>query len=57
MKVTKRNQDLDKALDSQFRGLVFKTTGWFQSKVNPAFHPFEVDKMSTRNLWELCDTK
>ena len=27
------------------------------SKVNPAFHPSEVNKMSTRNLWELTDKK
>ena len=40
-----------KALDSQSRGPVFKTTGWLQ--VDSVFHPFEVDKMSTRNFWEL----
>ena len=36
------------AMDSQSRGPVFKTTGWLQ--VNSAFHPSEVDQMSTRNL-------
>ena len=37
-----------KALDSQSRSPVFKTT---------AFHPSEVDKMSTRNFWELSGKK
>ena len=27
------------------------------SKVYSTFHPSEVDKMSTRNLWELCGKK
>ena len=27
------------------------------SKVDSAFHPFEVDKMSTRNFWELSGKK
>ena len=27
------------------------------SKVNSAFHPSEVDKMSTRNIWELSGKK
>ena len=27
------------------------------SKVDSAFHPFEVDKMSTRNIWELSGKK
>ena len=27
------------------------------SKVNSAFHPSEVDKMSTRNFWELGGKK
>ena len=27
------------------------------SKVNSAFHPSEVDKMSTRNFWELSGKK
>ena len=40
---------------SQFRGLVFKTTGG--SKVDSAFHFSEVDKMSTRNFWELSGKK
>ena len=40
-----------KALDSQSRGSVFKTTGWLQ--VDSAFHPSEVDKVSTRNFWGL----
>ena len=43
------------ALDSQSRGLVFKTTGG--SKVGSAFHPFEVDKMSTSDFWELNGKK
>ena len=44
-----------KALDSQFRGPVFKTTGWLQGR--SAFHPSEVNKMSTRNFWELSGKK
>ena len=27
------------------------------SKVDSAFHPSKVDKMSTRNFWELCGKK
>ena len=27
------------------------------SKVDSAFHPSEVDKMSTRNIWELSGKK
>ena len=27
------------------------------SKVDSVFHPSEVDKMSTRNFWELSDKK
>ena len=27
------------------------------SKVNSAFHPSDVDKMSTRNFWELIGKK
>ena len=54
-----------KALDSQSRGLVFKTTGWLQGrlslsggfKIDSAFHPSEVDKISTRNFWELSGKK
>ena len=44
-----------KALDSKSKDPIFKTTGWL--KVNSAFHPSEVDKMSTRNFWELSDKK
>ena len=40
-----------KALDSQSRGPVLKPLGG--SKVDSAFHPSEVDKVSTRNFWEL----
>ena len=43
-----------KVLDSQSRGPVFKTFG---SKVDSAFHPSEIDKMSTRNFWELSGKK
>ena len=46
---------VDKALDSKSRNPIFKTTGWL--KVNSAFHPSEVDKMSTRNFWELSGKK
>ena len=41
-----------KALDSQSRGPVFKTTGWL--KVDSAVYPSEVDKM---NFWELSGKK
>ena len=41
-----------KALDSQSRGPVFKTT-LSGSKVDSAVHPSDVDKMSTRDFWEL----
>ena len=34
------------AEDSQSRGPLIKTTGWLQ--VDSAFHPSEVDQMSTR---------
>ena len=44
-----------KALDSQSRVPCSKTLGG--SKVDSAFHPFEVDKMSTRNFWELSGKK
>ena len=44
-----------KALDSQSRGPVFKPLGG--SKVGSPFHPSEVDKMSTRNFWELSGKK
>ena len=44
-----------KALDSQSRDPVFKTT--WGSKVDSAFHPSEVGKMSTRNFWELSGKK
>ena len=44
-----------KALDCQSRGPVFKTTGG--SKVDSAFHPSEVEKMSLRNFWEISGKK
>ena len=43
-----------KVLDYQSRGPVFKTTGWL---LDSAFHPSEVDKMSTRKFWELNGKK
>ena len=40
---------------------VDETVQWQQplggSKVDSAFHPSEVDKMSTRNIWELSGKK
>ena len=36
-------------------GSVFKPLGGF--KVNSAFRPSKVDKMSTRNFWELSGKK
>ena len=45
-----------KALDSQSRGPVFKKS-LGGSKVDSAFHPSEVDEMSTRNFWELNGKK
>ena len=44
-----------KVLDSQSRSPVFKTTGWLQGRLS--LHPSEVDKMSTRNFWELNGKK
>ena len=45
-----------KTLDSQSRGgPCSKPLGG--SKVDSAFHPSEVDKMSTRNFWELSGKK
>ena len=53
---TKRCFDLVvKALDFQSRGRVFKTTG--DSKVDSAFHPSNINKMSTTNFWELSGEK
>ena len=47
-----------KALDSQSRGPVFKSTRWLQGRLSlSAFHPSEVDKMSTRDFWELSGKK
>ena len=40
-----------RALDSQSRDPVFKPLGG--SKVDSAFHPSDIDKMSTKNFWEL----
>ena len=47
--------ELDKALDSQSRVPCSKPL--CGSKVDPAFHPFEVDQMSTGNFWELSGKK
>ena len=44
-----------KALDSQSRGPISKPLG--RSKVESPFHPSEVDKMSTKNFWELSGKK
>ena len=46
---------VDKALDSQSRVLYIKLLSG--SKVDSAFHPSDVDKMSTRNFWDLSDKK
>ena len=44
-----------KVLDSQSRGPVFTPLGG--SKIDSAFQPSEVNKMSTRNFWELSGKK
>ena len=44
-----------KVLDSQSKVPVFKTIGWLQGRLS--FHPSEVGKMSTRNIWELSGKK
>ena len=50
------NGQVVKVLDSQSRGVpCSKPLGG--SKVDSAFHPYEVDKMSTRNLWGLSGKK
>ena len=41
-----------KALDFQSLGPMFKTSWWLHGR-HSAFHPSGVDKMSTRNIWEL----
>ena len=46
-----------KALHSQSRGPVFKTTGCLQGWIDSALHPSKGDKMSTRNIWELKGKK
>ena len=46
---------VDKALDSKSRVLYLKLLSG--SKVDSAFHPSDVDKMSTRNFWDLSDKK
>ena len=43
-----------KVLDNQSRGPVFKTIG---SKADSVFYPSKVDKMCTRNFWELGGKK
>ena len=49
------------ALNSQSRGPVlmggFNVDSMGGFKVDSAFHPFEVDKMSTRDFWELSGKK
>ena len=44
-----------KALDSQSRGPCSKPPGG--SKVDSAFHPSEIDKMSIGYVWELSGKK
>ena len=44
-----------KVLDAQSRGPLSKPLGGF--KVNSAFHPSEVDQLSTRKSWELNGKK
>ena len=47
LEIPRRTSDLQSAAWENYQ------TGG--SKVDLAFHPSEVDKMSTRNFWELCD--
>ena len=44
-----------KVLDSQSKGSVFKTAGWLQGPLG--LQASEVDKISTRNFWELIGKK
>ena len=44
-----------KALDSQSKGSLFKTTGWLEGGL--ALYPSEVDKTSSRNFWEISGKK
>ena len=45
-----------KGLDSQTKaGPLFETAGWLQG--GSALYPSEVDKISTRNFWELSGKK
>ena len=44
-----------KALDSQSRGPLFRTTGRLQGRLS--LSSFEVDQMSTSNFWELSGKK
>ena len=44
-----------KTLDFHSRGPVFETTGWLQGRLS--LSSSEVDKMSTRNIWELSGKK
>ena len=46
-----------KALDSQSNPGVPSSKQMGGSKVNSAFHPFDVDYMSTRNFYELSGKK
>ena len=57
LKVTSQKNGLVvKVLDSQSRGPMFKKP-LGGSKVHSAFHPSEVDKVSTRNFWGLSGKK
>ena len=53
--VVNLNSLVVKLLDSQSRSLMVKPLAG--SEVDSAFHPSEVDKISTRNFWELSVTK
>ena len=50
-----RSGSVVKLLDSQSRVLCSKPLGC--SEVDSALHPSEVDKMSTRDFWELSGKK
>ena len=39
------------------RNMFHEIFGKGHNKVNSAFHPSQVDKMSTRNIWELSGKK
>ena len=46
-----------KALDIQFGAPCSNPLGGSMVNLNLAFQPSEVDKMSTRNIWELSGKK